>query len=69
MVNVVTGFGEDCGQVLTSHPLVARVAFTGGVETARHVVRNTAENFAVTTLELGGKSPVIVFDDANLDRH
>ncbi len=67
VVNIITGFGADCGQVLTAHPLVARVAFTGGVETARHVVRNTAENFAVTTLELGGKSPVIVFDDANLD--
>ncbi len=67
VVSIITGFGADCGQVLTSHPLVARVAFTGGPETARHVVRNTAENFAVTTLELGGKSPVIVFDDANLD--
>ncbi|HQX83965.1 MAG: aldehyde dehydrogenase [Hyphomicrobiales bacterium] len=67
VVNIITGFGADCGEVLTSHPLVARVAFTGGPETARHVVRNTAENFAVTTLELGGKSPVIVFDDANLD--
>jgi acyl-CoA reductase-like NAD-dependent aldehyde dehydrogenase len=67
VVNIITGFGADCGQVLTSHPLVARVAFTGGVETARLVVRNTAENFAVTTLELGGKSPVIVFDDTNLD--
>jgi (Z)-2-((N-methylformamido)methylene)-5-hydroxybutyrolactone dehydrogenase len=67
VVNIITGFGADCGQVLTSHPLVARVAFTGGADTARHIVRNTAENFAVTTLELGGKSPVIVFDDANLD--
>ena len=67
VVNVVTGFGQDCGQTLTAHPLVARVAFTGGPETARHVVRNTAENFAVTTLELGGKSPVIVFDDANIE--
>ena len=67
VVNVITGLGPDCGQVLTSHPLVARVAFTGGPDTARHVVRNTAANFAVTTLELGGKSPVVVFDDANLD--
>jgi acyl-CoA reductase-like NAD-dependent aldehyde dehydrogenase len=67
VVNVITGMGADCGRVLTSHPLVARVAFTGGPETARHVVRNAAENFAVTTLELGGKSPVVVFDDANLD--
>ena len=67
VINVITGFGEPCGRRLTSHPDVARVAFTGGPETARHVVRNTAENFAVTTLELGGKSPFIVFDDANLD--
>lgn len=67
VVNIITGFGADCGQVLTSHPLVSRVAFTGGPETAKHVVRNTAENFAVTTLELGGKSPVIVFEDANIE--
>ncbi len=67
VINIITGFGNDCGQVLTSHSLVSRVAFTGGPETARHVVRNTAENFAVTTLELGGKSPVIVFEDANTE--
>ncbi len=67
VVNVITGFGEECGRLLTSHPKVARVAFTGGPETARHVVRNTAENFAVTTLELGGKSPVLVFEDAAID--
>ena len=66
VVNVVTGFGEECGRVLTSHPLVSRVAFTGGPATARHVVRNTADNFAHTTLELGGKSPVLVFADADL---
>ena len=67
VINVITGFGEPCGRALTSHPKVARVAFTGGPETARHIVRNTAENFAVTSLELGGKSPFIVFDDANLE--
>jgi aldehyde dehydrogenase (NAD+)/betaine-aldehyde dehydrogenase len=67
VVNIVTGFGEECGKTLTSHPLVARVAFTGGAATARHVVRNTAENLAYTTLELGGKSPVVVFADADLD--
>jgi (Z)-2-((N-methylformamido)methylene)-5-hydroxybutyrolactone dehydrogenase len=67
VVNVVTGFGQDCGRALTSHPLVARVAFTGGAATARHVVRNTAENLAYTTLELGGKSPIVVFADADLD--
>ncbi|MGO4123891.1 aldehyde dehydrogenase [Inquilinus sp. YAF38] len=67
VVNIVTGFGENCGRALTSHPLVARVAFTGGPATARHVIRNTAENLAHTTLELGGKSPVLVFADADLD--
>ncbi|TIM80697.1 MAG: aldehyde dehydrogenase family protein [Mesorhizobium sp.] len=66
-VNILTGFGHDCGQRLTSHPLVSRVAFTGGPSTARAIVRNTAENLAYTTLELGGKSPVVVFADADLD--
>ncbi|RVA22861.1 aldehyde dehydrogenase family protein, partial [Mesorhizobium sp. M7A.F.Ca.US.001.01.1.1] len=59
--------GHDCGRRLTSHPLVSRVAFTGGPSTARAIVRNTAENLAYTTLELGGKSPVVVFADADLD--
>ncbi len=67
VVNVITGFGEPCGRALTSHPDVARIAFTGGPEAARHVVRNSAENFAVVTLELGGKSPIMVFDDADLE--
>jgi len=67
VVNIVTGFGEPCGRVLTSHPLVARISFTGGPETARHIVRNSAENFAQVSLELGGKSPVMVFDDADLE--
>ena len=67
VVNIVTGFGEPAGRALTSHPKVSRVAFTGGPATARQVVRNTAENLAHTTLELGGKSPVLVFADADLD--
>lgn len=67
VVNIITGFGAECGATLTSHPLVTRIAFTGGPETARHVVRNSAENLAVTSLELGGKSPVIVFDDADIE--
>ena len=65
--NVVTGHGEPCGRALTSHPLVDRVSFTGGPETARHVIRNSAENFAEVSLELGGKSPVMVFEDAALE--
>jgi len=65
--NVVTGHGEPCGRTLTRHPLVDRISFTGGPETARHVMRNAAENFAQVSLELGGKSPVIIFEDADLE--
>lgn len=67
VVSVITGDAENCAIPLTRHPDVDRIAFTGGPETARHVVRNSAENFAVTSLELGGKSPVLVFADADLE--
>ncbi|MEO1139918.1 MAG: aldehyde dehydrogenase [Pseudomonadota bacterium] len=67
VVNVITGHGDPCGKALTSHPLVARVSFTGGPFAARHVLMNSAENFAQVSLELGGKSPFIVFDDADLE--
>ena len=67
VVNIITGHGDPCGRVLTSHPRVARVSFTGGPVSAGHVIRNTAENFAELSLELGGKSPFIVFDDADID--
>ncbi|TKW68847.1 MAG: aldehyde dehydrogenase [Paracoccus denitrificans] len=67
VLNVITGFGAQCGSVLTSHPKVAHVAFTGGPATARHIVRNSAENLASTSLELGGKSPFIVFEDADIE--
>ncbi|MFM6957197.1 MAG: (Z)-2-((N-methylformamido)methylene)-5-hydroxybutyrolactone dehydrogenase, partial [Acinetobacter sp.] len=66
VVNIITGFGPECGAVLSSHLDVAHVAFTGGPETARHIVRNSAENLAKVSLELGGKSPFIVFADADL---
>jgi aldehyde dehydrogenase (NAD+) len=67
VVSVITGDAEGCAIPLTSHPDIDRLAFTGGPETAKHVVRNTANNFAVTSLELGGKSPILVFDDANIE--
>lgn len=67
VVSVITGDAAGCAIPLTRHPRVDRIAFTGGPETARHVVRNSAENFAVTSLELGGKSPILVFDDADLE--
>jgi acyl-CoA reductase-like NAD-dependent aldehyde dehydrogenase len=65
--NVVTGHGDPCGRVLTSHPLVQRISFTGGPESARHIIRHSAENFAQVSLELGGKSPFLVFEDADLE--
>ncbi len=67
VLNVITGFGPQCGAVLTSHPKVDHIAFTGGPGTARAVVRNSAENLASTSLELGGKSPFIVFEDADIE--
>lgn len=66
VVNILTG-GPAAGRALTTHAKVAHIAFTGGPETARHVVRGSAENLASTSLELGGKSPFIVFEDADLD--
>jgi len=67
VVNIITGFGPACGSALTSHPGIAHIAFTGGPSTAAHVVRNSASSLASTSLELGGKSPFIVFADANLE--
>ena len=67
VVNIITGYGVPCGQILTSHPDVARISFTGGAASAQHIIRNSAENFAEVSLELGGKSPIIVFDDADIE--
>lgn len=65
--NVVTGGARPCGEALVSHPLVRRVSFTGGVDTARKIIPATANNIAMLSLELGGKSPVVVYDDADLE--
>ena len=67
VLNIITGQGHLTGHYLTQHPLVKRIAFTGGAESARKVVCNSSKNFAKTTLELGGKSPQIVFEDANIE--
>ncbi len=69
VVNVITGFGPECGAVLSSHPDVAHVAFTGGPETAKHIVRNSAENLAKVSLELGGKSSLRQQDKVVLLAH
>lgn len=67
VVNIITGHGDPCGKELTSHPLVSRISFTGGPRSAKNIIKNSAENFAEVSLELGGKSPFIVFDDANIE--
>ncbi|MEU6553228.1 aldehyde dehydrogenase [Streptomyces sp. NPDC046915] len=66
VVNVVTGFGATAGAPLTEHPDVAKVTFTGSTETGRRIARTCADRFVRCTLELGGKSPNIVFPDADL---
>jgi len=64
VINIITGLGEPCGKALTTHDLVERIAFTGGPDTAKHIIKNSAENLSQVSLELGGKSPVVVFNDA-----
>jgi len=65
--NVVTGYGETAGAALAEHPDIAHLTFTGSTETGRSVMRAAAGPLAGVTLELGGKSPIVVMDDADLD--
>lgn len=65
--NVVTGYGKEAGEALISHPDVAKVAFTGGEKTGRHVYSTAADQLKKVSLELGGKSPNIVFDDCDIE--
>jgi aldehyde dehydrogenase (NAD+) len=67
VVNVVTGFGAEAGEPLVEHPLVTRIAFTGGNAGGRKISETAARHFKRVSLELGGKSPNIVFADASLD--
>ncbi len=68
VVNVVTGFGPEVGEPLVAHPRVTKVAFTGGEVGGRAVNQAAAVGFKKVTLELGGKSPNIVFEDADLEQ-
>jgi acyl-CoA reductase-like NAD-dependent aldehyde dehydrogenase len=68
VVNVVTGLGATAGRALAEHPGVARLTFTGGTEVGREIGIAAARRFARATTELGGKTPVIVFADAGVDR-
>ena len=67
VVNVVTGTGAEVGEPLVTHPKVRKIAFTGGDLAGRAIYQSAARDFKPVTLELGGKSPNIVFEDANLD--
>ena len=67
VVNVVTGFGADVGLPLVEHPLVAKVAFTGSDATGQKIYEAAARGMKRVSMELGGKSPNIVFDDADLE--
>jgi acyl-CoA reductase-like NAD-dependent aldehyde dehydrogenase len=65
--NVVPGFGTPTGRALVRHPGVDKVAFTGSTETGKQVMKDAADHLAKVSLELGGKSPNIIFDDTDLD--
>ncbi|MFM7718642.1 MAG: aldehyde dehydrogenase [Actinomycetota bacterium] len=67
VLNVVQGIGEEAGAALVAHPDVDRIAFTGSVATGRLVAASAGANLTPTSLELGGKSPFLVFADADLD--
>ena len=67
VLNIVTGFGETAGARLSAHPDVDKVAFTGSTEVGKLIVKAAAGNLKRVSLELGGKSPQIVFPDARLD--
>ena len=68
VLNAITGYGETAGAALAAHHGVDKVSFTGSTETGRHIIRASAGNIKKLTLELGGKSPNIVFDDADMEQ-
>ena len=68
VINIVTGLGEEAGEALVRHPLVRGITFTGSVETGRRIMATAAAGIKPVVLELGGKNPMIVLDDADVDR-
>lgn len=67
VLNVVQGYGAEIGDALTSHPDARRISFTGSVPTAKRIAASAAANLTPLSLELGGKSPLLIFADADLD--
>ncbi|AQK52372.1 Betaine aldehyde dehydrogenase 2 mitochondrial [Zea mays] len=68
VLNIVTGLGPDAGAPLSAHPDVDKVAFTGSFETGKKIMASAAPMVKPVTLELGGKSPIVVFDDVDIDK-
>ncbi|KAJ5612226.1 hypothetical protein N7510_005420 [Penicillium lagena] len=68
VVNIVNGYGREAGAALASHPLVDKVAFTGSTATARVIMKTAAQSLKNITLETGGKSPLLVFPDADMEQ-
>jgi phenylacetaldehyde dehydrogenase len=68
VVNIVTGYGEDAGAPLAEHPDVDKIAFTGSTEVGKLIIHAAAGNLKKVSLELGGKSPNIIFDDADVEK-
>ncbi|WP_017906567.1 aldehyde dehydrogenase family protein [Pseudomonas asplenii] len=66
--NIVTGRGETVGARISSHPDVAKISFTGSTAVGKHILRSAADSLKRVTLELGGKSPVLILDDADFDQ-
>ena len=66
VVNIITGDGAVCGNALTRHPFVDKIAFTGGTVTGKKIMQAASEDLKKITLELGGKNPAIVFDDCEM---
>jgi aldehyde dehydrogenase (NAD+) len=68
VINIINGFGEMAGDAIVTHPGIDKVAFTGHVDTAKLIQKRAAETLKRTTFELGGKSPNIIFADADMDQ-
>ncbi len=67
-VNILNGYGRDCGVAIASHPGIDKIAFTGSTATAREIMKMASVNLKNITLEAGGKSPLIVFEDADIEQ-
>ncbi len=64
VVNIIHGYGKIVGEAMTAHPRIPLISFTGGTQTAKNIVKNTAPQFKKVSLELGGKNPNLIFNDA-----